>query len=147
MTRIGIPLLMRRLPLETRWRDRKLGTPGELIGWNPSLRPFDPTIPLCDDRHGVGSAIVVRKDGKPLCRMHLSAFVDYTMSKVVSHCHDNRDTARGVLGSCCKEDFLTWYAQRGLKLAGADVDLPSPYEVESEEDLELAVAIGAAGMY
>lgn len=67
------------------------------------------------------------------------------MSKVVSHCHDSRDPAIGVFESCYKEDFLTWYAEWQLKVTGVDVDVPSPYEVESKEDLELAVAIGAAG--
>lgn len=75
MTHICIPLVMRRLPLETRQRDRKLGMPGESIGWNPSLRPFDPTTPVCNHCHSVGSAIVAGKDGKPLCRTYLSAFV------------------------------------------------------------------------
>jgi len=146
MTRIGIPLVIRRLPLETRWRDRKLGVPGELVGWNPSLRPFDPTIPLCDRRHGAGSALVVRKDGKPLCGTHIAAFIDYARSKVVSHCHDNQDTARSVLESCSKEDFLAWYAQWRTTVTGMDVNVPSPYEVESREDLEFAGAIGAAGV-
>ena len=106
MTRIGIPLAFRRLPLETRWRDRKLGVPGKLIGWNSSLRFFDPTIPLCDRRHGVGSALAVRKGGKPLCETHVAAFVDYARENMVSYCLDNHVTARGVLNTCTKEDFL-----------------------------------------
>ncbi|KZM20196.1 uncharacterized protein EKO05_0001138 [Ascochyta rabiei] len=108
MTRIGIPLVFRRLPPETRGRDRKLGLPRKLIGWNPTLRPFDPTIPLCDWRHGVGKALVVRKDGKPLCQTYVAAFVDY-VHKTVSYCHDNRETARGVLDSYTKGDFMGWY--------------------------------------
>jgi hypothetical protein len=105
--------------------------PGELIGWNPSLRPFDDTIPLCDSRYGVGSALVVRKDGKPLCRTHVSTFVDYARSKLVSHCHDNRDTARDVLESCSKSGFLTWFAQWKSMVMGVDVHVPNPCEVKS----------------
>ncbi|KAJ4401843.1 hypothetical protein N0V91_007626 [Didymella pomorum] len=33
-----------------------------------------------------------------------------------------------------------------LKVTGVNVDVPSPYEVESKESLKLAVAIGAAGV-
>jgi hypothetical protein len=106
---------------------------GELIGWNPSLRLFDPTIPLCDSHHGVGSALVVRKDGKPFCHTHVSAFVEYARSKIVSHCHDNRDTARGMLENCSKGDFLKRYAQWKSIVTGVDVDVPSPYEVESRK--------------
>jgi hypothetical protein len=51
-----------------------------------------------------------------------------------------------VFESCCKEDFLTWYAELKLKVTGVNVDVPSPYEVESKESLKLAVAIGAAGV-
>lgn len=87
--------------------------PGKLVGWNPSLRPFDPTIPLCDRRHGVGSALVMRKDGKPLCRTHIAAFVDYARNKLVSYCHDNRDTVRGVLESCSKEDGVVCRLEDG----------------------------------
>ncbi|KAF9700934.1 hypothetical protein EKO04_001029 [Ascochyta lentis] len=146
MTRIGIPLVFRRLPLETRWRDRKLGLPRELIGWNPTLRPFDPTIPLCDRRHGVGSAVVVRKDGKPLCQTHVAAFVDYARNKVASYCHDNHETARGVLDSCTKEDFMVWYDGWKLQASCMDVDVPSPYDVEPDADQDLASATALAGM-
>lgn len=146
MTRIGIPLVFRRLPLETRWRDRKLGVPDEIIGWNPSLRPFDPTIPLCDRRHGVGSAIVVRKDGKPLCMTHVAAFIDYARNKVVSYCHDNRETARAVLDSCTKEDFMAWYARWKGTVTGVDVDVPSPFDVESDTDLDLSSGMTTAGL-
>ena len=90
MTRTGISLVFHKPPpLETRWHDRKLGISGERIGWNPSLSPFDPTLPLCDQRHDVDSAIVVGKDGKPFCRTHVTALVDYAKDKVVSYCHDN----------------------------------------------------------
>jgi hypothetical protein len=119
---------------------------GELIGWNLSLRSFDPTIPLCDSRHGVGSALVVRKDGKPFCHTHVSAFVEYARSKIVSHCHENRDTARGVLENCSRGYFLTWYAQWKSIVTGVDVDVPSPYEVEFRKDSELTAEISAAGV-
>lgn len=139
MTRIANPLVICRLPLETRWHDRKLGMPGEEDGRNSSLRPFDPIIPLCDRRHGIGSALVVRKDAT-----HIVAFFDCARSKVVSHCHDNRNIARGVLESCSRGDSLAWYAQWGFEVTGVNVHVPNPYKVESKEDFEFSSAIGAA---
>lgn len=52
-----------------------------------------------------------------------------------------------MLENCSKEALLTWYAQWKSKATGVHVDVPSPYEAESREDLELTVATGATGVH
>ncbi|KAJ4335407.1 hypothetical protein N0V95_008911 [Ascochyta clinopodiicola] len=119
---------------------------GELIGWNPALTPLDPTIPLRDPLHGAGSALVVRKDGRPLCQTHVSAFVAYAYNKVVSYCHNNSETARGVLDSCTKEDFLARYDGWKSQASGLEMNVPSPYDVDSDVDLDLTSAVAFTGI-
>jgi hypothetical protein len=65
---------------------------------------------------------------------------------VVLHCLENRGTARGVLESCTKDDFLAWYACWKDAVTGVDVDVPSPFDVETETDMGLASAMAVAGI-
>lgn len=78
------PVAIRRLPLETRWRDKTLDIPDEDVSSSPDLRPFNPTIITCDKYHGAARLLIVRKS-----RAHIAALIDYTKGKVVSRCNDN----------------------------------------------------------
>ncbi|KAF2823108.1 hypothetical protein CC86DRAFT_469667 [Ophiobolus disseminans] len=129
--RIGIPVVLCRLPLSLTGRDRRVNFPGEVMGINTSLRFLNPVLPLIDDGHGIGSAIAVRKDGKPLYQAHMAASVAYgrdfilTRSMALLDCDDNLDM-------CSKEDFMAWY-EDWKEFNGPegklDVDVPSPYDV------------------
>lgn len=56
--------------------------------------PFEPQITLCDPRHGMDSALIVKKDGKPLRGTHMATFIDNAKTKVVLYSNDNHEAAR-----------------------------------------------------
>jgi hypothetical protein len=126
---IGIPLVLRRLPLALTGRDRRVGLRNEVIGFATALRFLNPTIDLLGDHHGVGSAIAVRKDGKPLLAAHMLAFSDYESHMMFRH---KLSTEPVDISMCSNEHFVAWYEKwLGLEKAmgKVDFDVPSPYEV------------------
>ena len=130
--RIGIPLVLRRLPLSLTGRDRRVNFPGEVIGMSTLLHYLNPLLPLLDLRHGLGSAIAVRKDGKPLYHAHMAAFMDYGNELIKTQFLETGLFQPVSLDACSKENFMTWYAQwkeRKRPEGEFDVDVPSPYDV------------------
>ena len=89
---------------------------------------------------------MVRKDGKPQHVTHIAAFIDYTKNKVVSYCHGDRKTATAFYEKLHNERLCDVVCGMEEEVSGVDLDVPSPFEVESEADLELASGMAVAGM-
>jgi hypothetical protein len=109
-------------------RDRRVGAPAEVIGVNNRLRFVNPEFALFDPRHGIGSTIIVRKDGKPLCHAHLEVFVQYGKEQWIT----TGAFVPSDISMCSKEDFMAWYAERKeeMKDTGTfDVDVPTLSEL------------------
>jgi hypothetical protein len=130
---IGIPLVLRRLPLALTGRDRRLVTPiVETVGHAPLLRALNPRLSLFDDRHGVGSAIVVRKDGKPLCEEHVQAFARYASFMMEQEDLKSPVDPDKFSSAFSKEKFVNWYAdyKEFMKATGEPIDhIPSPHDL------------------
>lgn len=130
---IGIPLIYRRLSLSLTGMDRRVGPPCEVIGIAPLLHFLNPTLGMVDERHGVGGAIVVRKDGKPLHVTHMHAFADYGRNIIQSTPPDKKDLRMPIdISACSKKHFLEWYTNwtaSATTKARFDVNVPSLYDV------------------
>jgi hypothetical protein len=129
---IGIPLMVRRLPLALTGRDRRAGLPNEVLGFTPLLRFISPHISPLDNSHDIGSAIVVRKDGKPLLAAHVRAFTEYGTYIRLKRNFDNDSWAPINISTVSKELFMAWYEKWRIQdRARGEVDVagPSPYEV------------------
>lgn len=128
--RIGIPLVIRRLPLSLTGRDRPVGNitqfdESKQIGLNIQLRFLNPLMAMSDKRHGVGSAIAVRRDGKPLHKEHMFAIIQYA-AEVNDRYQGNE------LGVCSKPHFVAWYrtwSEQEKAKGRMPSQLPTPYEV------------------
>lgn len=135
--RIGIPLTLRRLPLALTGRDRPSGSSYEKNGMNATLRFLNPSLSMMDERHGVGSAITVRKDGKRLYNAHMVAITEYARDVSVGHARGGgwlRFDSWGEvdLSFCTEEHFKAWYEawiKRREWEGKVDLDVPSPWDV------------------
>ncbi|KAF2251398.1 hypothetical protein BU26DRAFT_592580 [Trematosphaeria pertusa] len=143
--RIGIPLVLRKLPPSLPWRGRcttcKNGK--ENPDMNINTRLLNPLIPPWrdDDRHVPGSVTVVRRDGKPLHHVHIAAILEFCVFQSTVFAQIGMLGLRsygqlsqvGIVGSATEEHFLWWYqdwVRKNAEAAGVGAEgLLSPYDV------------------
>lgn len=122
--KLGIPLIIRKVPHALPWRDRYFDLfPCPENRWAGMLDPetaLDLTAPagLSGEallRHRlksskkIGSLIIVRQDGKPLKPLLVQGLLKYALSKTEQPLHESDTLLNQILRSISPEDFVRWY--------------------------------------
>ncbi|KAF2134700.1 hypothetical protein P153DRAFT_329293 [Dothidotthia symphoricarpi CBS 119687] len=130
--RVGVSLVVRKIPLALGWRDRTfLGMPthhncgaaeldvdGDKGLWRAERFIVSPKTPqqlLRSMRNAtpIGTLVVARRDGQPLKLALLMGIRDYTVSKARTTSTEGisiKEWTEKVLDSVSKEEFQVWYA-------------------------------------
>ena len=132
--KIGLPLIVRKMPPAVVWRDAR--RPCRIKNYraamlNPPDQPGD-----------TGSLILVRKDGKPLHPMHVQALISYTSTKLkdpnhpINACLLAEDLLADRITQISKEDFQMWYATTWKKISIHTALIPSPFDTEGDSEAD-----------
>ncbi|KAF1915812.1 hypothetical protein BDU57DRAFT_515552 [Ampelomyces quisqualis] len=132
--KIGMPLIVRKLPPAVAWRDPR--RPCRLI--NDKSGMLNPPH-QCDH---TGSLVLVRKDGKPLHPMHVHALLDYTAEKLKNPnltgnaCITADMLLPSLIDHVSKEDFQNYYTTVWQTCPIHNHFVPSPFDIQAEKDHE-----------
>jgi hypothetical protein len=130
--KVGLSLIVRQVLPPLVWLDHA----GEADTLNYKAALLNPP----NQTTNTGTLIVLRKDGKPLHPLHVHALLSYTATKLAAVVPPKDSNALSSmpytnrLDQVSKEDFEQYYlnmVQQSFKRAQP---IPSPYEVEAEED-------------
>ena len=135
--RVGISLVVWKLPPALVWRDRKQCAAGENMA-NTFIRLMNPFVADPFGQHNVwnqepGSLILTRKDGKPLHPAHLIALILYMEEKNDEAVELQWDKLEAYRASYSRDDLKKFWQEWTEEFADDDEfpgkGVPSPYEV------------------
>ncbi|EAT89578.2 hypothetical protein HBH56_016680 [Parastagonospora nodorum] len=132
--RIGMPLIVRKMPPAVVWRDAR--RPYRVKNFRAAmLNPPDQT-------GDTGSLILVRKDGKRLHPMHVQALISYTATKLkdpnhpIDACLLAEELLADRISQVSKEDFQTWYTTTWKTRSIQTALIPSPFDIETDSETD-----------
>jgi hypothetical protein len=130
--RIGIPIIVRKVPPAIVWRDAR--RPYRIN--NDNTRMLNPPVQGAD----TGSLVLLRKDGKPLLPIHIHALFGYTAQTLLNPIYPQNGciTTEMLLASridqVSKEGFEACYKTMWQKWPLKCPFVPSPFDIPDDYD-------------